>query len=509
MARDISHVEDFSILENSKKSRNNILGWYLYSFSSEPFTVSAVSTYIPLLLERFARLNGVNLNDHSMKCLPVDDKCVIGLFNDYIYIDTSSFALYTFSLSVFFQTLLVISVSGLVDINKSVRLKKNIILFFGILGAISTLVISRLNSSQFYLLGICVVIANCCYGVVNVVGNSLLPGFAFDICKYNAGYVDNDVDKLTTLISGRGSGLGYISALFVQVFSMVLVKKSDSQDNIQLAIFLVGIWWLILQIPIYWLITDLIIFNDYTNHQESRYCNLTKYLKVGWLSFVEALKHSYLLKDVVIFLIGWFILSDSVSTINSTAVLFAKTELKMNTLDLILISILTMINAIIGAFFIPQFLSNNMGLTSQKMLIFIICWSSMIPFYGILGFMINSIGLKHSFEMYILAVWYGISLGGLSAVSRSVFSLIIPKGQESIFFSLFNVTDKGSSIVGPVLIALLTDKTHNIRYAFYLLFLLLIISLPIFNSLDISRGKQEAQELGELENNILQRTDYI
>lgn len=100
-----------------------------------------------------------------------------------------------------------------------------------------------------------------------------------------------------------------------------------------------------------------------------------------------------------------------------------------------------------------------------------------------------------------MAVWYGVSLGGLSAVSRSLFSLIIPKGRESTFFSLFSITDKGSSIVGPVLVGFLTDRTHNIRYSFYLLFALLIISLPIINSLDVTRGKLEAQELAAIEGN--------
>lgn len=226
--------------------------------------------------------------------------------------------------------------------------------------------------------------------------------------------------------------------------------------------------------------------------------NWKNYLSYGWVSLFESFKHARLLKDVMIFLIAWFIISDSITTINSTAVLFSKAELHMSTLNLIMISVLTVVNAMLGAFMIPQFLATKFRWTSSQTLMYIIIWASFIPFYGILGFFFNAFGLKHKFEMFLLAIWYGLSLGGLSAVSRSVFSLIVPPGKESTFFSMFSITDKGSSILGPFLVGLLTDKTHNIRYSFYFFFLLLMLSLPVLNCLDVKRGRREAEELSQV-----------
>lgn len=490
----------------AEKTRNNIRGWYFYSFSSEPFAVSAVATYIPLLLEQFARFNGVSVHDHTVRCSTLHDKCVLGLFSNRIFIDTSSFALYTFSASVLFQTILVITVSGLADIWRSVKFKSRVLILFGFLGSISLILISQLNIHQYYALAVLCIIANTCYGVVNVVGNSLLPSFVSDLIKYEPTQLNKDVDAMTSIVSGCGASIGYSSALFVQIATMWLIKRSKSQDNIQLGTLFVGIWWVIWQMPISWLLTDidtpLTIVEESSNaHREPQSYFKLEYFKYGWLSIFEALKHARLLKDVVLFLVGWFIISDSITTINSTAILFSKTELKMSTLSLIVVSILTMINAIAGAYFIPHFIAQKFNWSAKHTLLYIICWASVIPFYGALGFIFKNIGLKHQFEMYIMAVWYGVSLGGLSAVSRSLFSLIIPKGRESTFFSLFSITDKGSSIVGPVLVGFLTDRTHNIRYSFYLLFALLIISLPIINSLDVTRGKLEAQELAAIEGN--------
>ncbi|CAL9731588.1 autophagy-related protein 22 [Monosporozyma unispora] len=500
--------------------RNNVKGWYFYCFSSEPFIVSAVSTYIPLLLEQYARINGVKVNNHSKPCKSSDDQCVLPLFNGRLHVDTSSFPLYTFSLSVLVQTFIVVTVSGIVDRWNSVKIKGNILVLFSIIGSISTMLVSQLNVTQIYALPILYIIANSCFGVINVVGNSLLPTFVNGIIHVK---VDGEEtlaqEKLTNLISGRGASLGYLSALIVQIMSMFLINNSKSKQDIQVAIAFVGIWWILWQLPMIWLFQDLLFMQQrnvaittttattsattnaqslYTNRISRRHINW-KLFTYGWISLWDSLKHARLLKDVMIFLLSWFIISDSTTTINSTAILFSKTELHMSTLNLVTISILTMINAMIGAFVIPQILSKRLNLLPKRIMICIICWTCVIPFYGILGFIFKDIGLKHKFEMYILAVWYGLSLGGLAAVSRSVFSLIIPRGKESTFFSLFSITDKGSSILGPFLIGLITDKTHNIRYAFYLLFFLLVLSLPFLEMLDVDRGKKEAEELSLLE----------
>lgn len=518
-------------LNNDQVIQNNIKAWYFYCFSSEPFIVSVVSTYIPLLLEQFARVNGVTVEDHLKPCINSSEQCVVPLFNHKIFVDTSSFPLYTFSLSVLIQTVVVITVSGIVDQWNSIKLRGNILVGFSIVGSISTYAISTLNNTRMYSLPVLYIVANSCFGVINVVGNSMLPIFVAKSIQNDNGVARTSnkpvlQDKLTNVISGRGASLGYLSALLVQIISMFLINGSRSKQDIQLAIAFVGIWWIIWQLPMCWLFQDIhptyprnvntdniatssvdtsLLLNLQSGMNRgyalSRYANW-RILTYGWISLWESFKHARLLKDVMIFLISWFIISDSTTTINSTAILFSKTELNMTTLNLITISILTMINAMVGAYMIPQFLSKRFSLPPKSILMLIICWTCVIPFYGILGFLFQNIGLKHRFEMYMLAIWYGLSLGGLAAVSRSVFSLIIPRGKESTFFSLFSITDKGSSILGPFLIGLITDRTHNIRYAFYLLFTLLVLSVPFLEMLNVDRGKMEAEQLSLLNSPI-------
>lgn len=499
-----------------KTSNSEIFGWCLYSWAAEPFIVSAVSTYVPLLLEQFARENGVRLDDHSQPCilpndpmppilpppsvngtLPTDPtylfsrsmtneaatKCVLYVLGHYI--DTSSYALYTFSTSVLIQTLTVISMSGAADRG---HYRKNLLITFAIIGSISTMLYIVITSKRYYIASLLAMVAISSFGAVNVCGNSFLPILVLNHPDLNKDSKTNLITKL----SGRGAATGYLAALICQFISIFIVLKTGSTTmSIQYAIFFIGVWWFSFQLPIYYLLKS----------RKSKSLNLVKdqsivlqYIKYGWKTLFISIKHASMLKDVLIFLLGWFILSDSVVTINSAAVLFAKTELQMSTINLVIIGILSVIFAIIGSLTIP-FIQKRFNINTKYFLIFIILWTSIIPFYGILGFIFKIIGLKHKFEMYLLAIWYGISMGGLTTLTRSLFSLLIPKGKESVFFSLFSITDKGSSIIGPIITGLIIDRYHNIRYSFFFLLFLLIISIPIFASLDVERGEKEAKEL--------------
>lgn len=493
-----------NIFPDDTITNHNIIAWFIYLISSEPFIVSIVSTYMPVILETFATLNAVQVKDHSKPCVhditsafhDQNIKCVLPIAN-YWFVDPSSFALYVFSTSVFFQTILVISVSGLVDnFNNTIAFKKKVMLFFGVAGAICTVSISLLFNSEVYSLAALCILSNCCYGVINVIGNSLLPVILNGVV--HDGKEDNE---LTTIISGRGTSLGYLSALLVQIICIAVIKLSmtaknptliDNLKSLKLAIFFVGVYWIITQIPIYYLLSDK---PENINQEQPQLSTrvIKKNVVRSWKTLAKTITHAASLKEVSIFLLGWFIISDSITTINSTAILFSKNELHMDTINLVIVSVLSLIFAIVGAFFVPTFLITKLSLPLNKLMIVIIIWACFIPLYGLLGFVFESVGLKNKYEMFFLALWYGLAMGSLNAVSRSIFALIIPSGKESIFFSIFNITDKGSSIVGPVLTGLIIDKTHEIRYSFILLLFFLLIAIPVFNVLNVEEGKVEAE----------------
>lgn len=516
-------------------TKSDITAWSLIALAAEPYVVSVLGSYTPILLEQLARENGVLGSDHLTPCIshvipPIIDPnpslnittedvnvCVLPILNGKFYIDTSSYALYTFSFSVLIQTICVLTISGIAD---NTPYKKRLIVLFGSLGGLTTMLFFLLGSHNYYAASIFAILANCCFGCVNVLMNSyltlLVQNYPYENIKNNNNNNENenendrdvDVDensslinsedintienselgKVSSRISGIGTTTGYIAALLIQITSLLSLKylKSIHDDMIwcvKTIIGSIGIWWFVWQIPI-----GLFLRNIYNKKllNNSR-LSITKSIKKGYYDLFHAANKIKDLKDIYLFLLGWFFLSDSITTINSTAILFAKTNLNMTTISLAKIGVLVMISAITGSILIPNIIIGYFKFDLQHALIGLIIWCLCVPMYGI-------VALSTNIEMYCLAIWYGVGLGGLSTVSKGIFSIIIPKGKESVFFSIFSLTDKTSSIVGPFLIGLIINYFHNLRGAFWVLSFILIISLPILSiKFDLSRARLESQ----------------
>lgn len=477
-----------------------LLGWYAYAAAAEPFVVSAMATYLPLFLESISRDNAVWAGDRRTPCnqAPVDSpglvpipieapKCVVRLA--WAWVDTSSLPLYTFSFSVAVQTLLVVSISGLVDQPRGRRHRKLALVGFAILGSLATCVIAQLGHVHYYSVALLAVVANSSFGAVTVCGNSYLPqlvkaesdrlrrvslttrdrwhGAVSTVCSV-------DTAKIAADISGKGVAGGYVSALLVQVLTMLVLVRSEKM--LQPVIGFVGLWWLLGQIPVVALLKEP--FQGPPSDEPWKW-------NAGWRALSITMIKARELQDVMTFLVGWFLLSDAVTTINSTAVLFARANLQMETPALAFVGLLTVVFAITGSLYAPQL---------RLDIVTIAIAASLIPLYGVVGFFVPWIGLKRAWEMYLLASWYGLVLGSLNAVCRSQFSLLIPSGQETMFFALYAVTDKGSSVLGPAITGVITDKTHDIRYTFYFLLGMMLLAAYFFSNVDFLRGHKEAED---------------
>ena len=83
------------------------------------------------------------------------------------------------------------------------------------------------------------------------------------------------------------------------------------------------------------------------------------------------------------------------------------------------------------------------------MLVLNLCLLAVLPLWGCVGFLNETVGLRDPAELYVLAAWFGACLGSAQAYGRALFSELIPEGHEADMFALFEITDKGSSWLGP------------------------------------------------------------
>jgi UMF1 family MFS transporter len=93
---------------------------------------------------------------------------------------------------------------------------------------------------------------------------------------------------------------------------------------------------------------------------------------------------------------------------------------------------------------------------------------------------------------FALAIAIGVVLGGTQALSRSFFSLLIPRGREGEYFSLYNAAERGTSWFGTLLFGLVFQLSGSYRPAILALIVFFVLGAFFLLRLDPERGIAEA-----------------
>lgn len=468
-----------------------------------------------------------------------------------IPINTASFAMYTFSVSVLLQALLVVSISCAADHG---NYRKKLLLSFAWIGSFCVMAYIFISKETYILGAILTIISNTSFGASFVLLNSFLPllvrnhpdvieahqprtpdlgssGLESRQLEDSTGSLDaNGVDatsplladeslqasesrldgkttnrevlskelELSTSMSSKGMGIGYCGALFLQCASIaILIAMKNTTWSQRVVLFVIGVWWTLFTIPAaMWLRPRP--GPPLTDGHKGRLAGFA-YLVYAWKSLFRTAALARRLVDIMLFLAGWFLLSDAIATTSSTAILFAKTTLHMRPWALGMINVITTLCGVFGAFG-WSWVSKLLNLQPHQTILVCIALFELIPIYGLIGYLSfvqewGVFGLQQPWEMYPLAGIYGLVLGGLGAYCRSLYGELIPPGSEAAFYALYAITDKGSSVFGPTIVGAIIDKTGSIRPAFWFLAALVGFPAPLIYFINVERGKREGEKL--------------
>src|SRR5262249_57955444 len=78
-------------------------------------------------------------------------------------------------------------------------------------------------------------------------------------------------------------------------------------------------------------------------------------------------------------------------------------------------------------------------------------------------------------EFLLLACAVGLVQGGVQSLSRSLFGRLVPEGKNAEFFGFYNMMGKFATVLGPLLIAIVANLTHNERASIISLVLLFVV----------------------------------
>ena len=306
-------------------------------------------------------------------------------------------------------------------------------------------------------------------------------------------------ENLMNQLSGIGFASGYASGvllLFVSLFLAAIVPEEEITNFFRIAMALTGGWWLVFGCWTYLKLTNRPLpempagENPWTLGARRVYKTISR--MPGSLPSTGR------------FIIGWFIYSDGVFTVSQVGSLFAAGELNFGTALLVPLLIVIPLAALIGNFFF-LWVYRKWDLAGKQMIVFHHYAFLFLPVYMFIGFIPGSpIGMIPPTgddspstiaiaEMYLFGAYYGLQLGSIQSFSRTTFADLVPPGLDAEFFGLYEITDKGSSWMGPLVAAWLFGVFGSMRYAMIFIMLQVLLSLYVLSPLDMVKGRRDAK----------------
>lgn len=379
---------------------------------------------------------------------------------NFLGFEFESSALYSFSLSIAFIVVAVLSpfLSGIADYTGN---KLRFLKFFCYMG-------SAACASLFFFDG-----DNLYFGI----GMSVIASIGFwgSLVFYNAYLPEVAPPDEQDSLSAKGFSLGYFGAALLLIISLVTISMPETfglegaGQASRISFLMVGIWWAgfaqitFARLPV----------NPYHRKPDEHYI---------WKGFRELgrvvgkLKHEMSLRR---FLYSFFFYSLGVQTIMYLASLFGSEELQLASDKLILTILIIQFLGIAGAYLF-SFFSRKWG-NLQSLKISLVIWA-------IVCFSAYSMSADDplvDYKFYALGGLVGLVMGGTQAISRSTYSKLLPETHShASFFSFYDVSEKIAIVAGTVVYGILIQITGSMKMSalslavFFVIGLFLLFRVP-------------------------------
>jgi UMF1 family MFS transporter len=430
--------------------KREIRGWAMYDWANSAFSTTVVTALLGPYVLALAESSTSRLTFFGTQVEPA--------------------AIFPFaaSLSVGLQVVFLPILGTIADYT---HLKKRMLLTFAYLGALATILLFFIQADSpiigtngaVLLSGLLLMLANLCFGAAVVFYNAFLPEIA-------------SPDRRDA-VSSQGFALGYLGGGLLLLINLgMLTLMDDTALAVRLSLASAGVWWL--------LFTYLYPQRRLKQRKAARELPpgaslLTQGLKEIW-STVKDLFHHY--PQTLLFLVAYLIYNDGVQTVIIVSTAFAADELEVATDMLLILVLMIQFVAFFGALGFGR-LARHIG-AKRAILISLVIWSGIVIFaYA---------ALHEVWQLFVLGFFVAIVLGGSQALSRSLFSQMIPRDHESEYFGFYEVSERGTSWLGPLAFAFAVQATGSQRSAIITLIVFFLVGLVLLSLVNVQKAMLDA-----------------
>jgi UMF1 family MFS transporter len=429
----------------SDYTKREQVGWCMYDFANSAFYTTVITLFLGPYLIALAS----NAADPGGYVHPLG-----------MPIYARSFWSYAVSLSVILQVLFLPMVGAVADYG---RRKKEFLGATAYLGAFATMAMFFLKGSDYLLGGLLFLIANVAFGAAEVIYNSLLPEIAAP--------ADRDT------VSSKGYAYGYIGGGVLLALNLGLFMSAGKIGitegmAVRISLSSAGVWWAVFTIP-----TLIAVHNRGPAHRLARGQSA---LVTSVRELVHTLKEVGRYPQTTVFLIAYLLYNDAIQTVIALSSQFGSDELKIPQAQMTLAILMVQFVAFFGAIGFNWVASKTSA--KRAVVVSLAIW---------IGVVVYILWVHTTVAFFLMAAVVALVLGGSQALSRSLFAQLVPKGQEAQYYSVYEVTDKGTSWLCPIIFGLALQFTKSFRLAILSLLFFFVAGLLVLLKVNVEQGERD------------------
>jgi MFS transporter, UMF1 family len=419
-------------------------GWYVYDWANSAFASTVLTLFLGPYLTSLAKAAAAADGRIHPLGLSVEPRSWWG---------------YLVSLSVILQIVVLPVTGSLADRTHN---KKALLALWAYIGACATMAMFFVEGSAYLLGGVLFLIANVAFGAAIVVYNSFLPDIA--------------PPELRDDVSSKGWGIGYLGGGIVLALNLVLFSNAKNLGlseamAVRISLFSAGAWWA--------LFTAVPLLTLRNRPPVGAPAAVSPFRQL-----FQTISHLRRYPQTLTFLIAYLLYNDAVQAVIALAAQFGSDELKIPMSSLTLAILMVQFVAFGGALAF-NVLAKRIG-AKPSIAVALLIWS------GVILSIYFTVRSERGF--FLMAAVVALVMGGTQALSRSLFSQMIPEGREAEYFSLYEIGDKGTSWMAPLIFGLALQWTGNYRLSILSLLAFFLAGLTVLLRVDPLRAASEAKD---------------
>ncbi|MCX6549561.1 MAG: MFS transporter [Acidobacteria bacterium] len=282
------------------------------------------------------------------------------------------------------------------------------------------------------------------------------------------------------VVSSSAYAIGYLGGGLLLVINLLWIAQPgwfgipDAGTAARLSFVSVAVWWAVFSIPLFRRVPE----------PPPQFAPGVPHPSVWTVAFsrlsttfheLRSFKHAFLL------LVAFAIYNDGINTIIRMASAYGS-EIGIPEESLLPVFVVVQFAGVPFAFMFGRLATH---ITAKRAVLL-----SLAVYTGIsiFGYFVSTI-----WHFYILGIAVAMVQGGSQALSRSMFSTMIPKHKSSEFFSFFGIFEKFAGILGPLVFGIVAQRTGTSRPAIVALIPFFAIGAYLLNKVDVAEGQKAAR----------------